>query len=392
MTFQPTSIVALAVRELKRLLKDPNLILVIFVAPLAYAALYGAIYWNKVETDLPVDVVDLDRSTLSRSLVRDIDALQQVRVATVSPSESEYAERMRHGTVHAAVIIPAHFSRDIKAGKTASVHMILSPGRLLVLSDIGINLAKTVATFGGKVTGRVLAAKGLPVIQHPDLVQPLSFSWSPLYNPWLTYGDMILPALMAIILLQLVLVGSAAATASEYSTNGWREVFTDLRAGSTKLVVGKLLMFVAIFLGFALLLRVTIIPLFNIRITGSAVAIILLLVLAFAAAAVMGLFAGSFFRHRISTFIVLGFTSYPFFMLSGYAWPDAQLPWLLQILAKLLPTTPFLKGILYVTQTGGGISKAMPALLNLSVLIVLYGTLARMRFAFIARQFRGDVR
>jgi ABC-2 type transport system permease protein len=295
---------------------------------------------------------------------------------------------MRLGTIHAAVIIPADFSRDIKAGTTASVHMILSPGRLLVLSDIGINIAKAVATFGGKVTGRVLATQGLPVMQRPALVQPLSFSWSPMHNPWLTYGDMILPALLAIILLQLVLVGSAAATASEFSTDGWREVFTGLRSGSTELVAGKLVMFVAVFLGFALLLRLTIIPLFDIRITGSATAIILLLVTAIAAATAMGLLAGSFFRHRISTFIVLGFTSYPFFMLSGYAWPDAQLPVFLRALARLLPTTPFLKGVLHVTQAGGGLVEAVPSLLNLSVLLVLYGVLARMRFAHIARRLR----
>lgn len=383
----PLTIFSIARREFCRLLRDSNLVLVIFVAPLAYAALYGAIYWNKAEQDVPVAVVDYDGSPLSRRLLRDVDALQDVRVAMTMHEESGAHAALRRGDVHGVLVIPQGFSRDVKYGRSAVVHLVLSPGRLLVLSDIGINVARAVAVYGARVTGAALAAQGVPVSQHPAQVQPLSFSWQPLHNPWLTYGDMILPALMAIIVLQLVFIGSAAATASEWTT-AWKDIARQLRRGSGRLIAGKLLMFVVVFLFFSLLLRITVVPLFGIHLVGSAWLVTLLLVAGFAAAAALGLFLGSFFRHRISTFIVLGFTSYPFFMLSGYAWPDGQIPDALTAAARLLPSTPFLKGVLSVTQTGAGFAGTWPLLLNLVLLSVLYAGLARWRFRRIGAQLQ----
>lgn len=55
-----------AIRELKRLFKNSNLVLVLLVAPLAYPALYEKpIYILKYESKVPVAIVDNDNSSLS---------------------------------------------------------------------------------------------------------------------------------------------------------------------------------------------------------------------------------------------------------------------------------------------------------------------------------------
>lgn len=381
------NIFTLALRELRRLLRDPNLLLVIFIAPLAYSALYGAIYWNKIEVEVPIDVIDQDGSALSRGLARNIDALQQVRIADTRLDESSIRSRMAAGSIHAALIIPSNFSTDIKRGKSCNVHLVISPGRLLVLSDVAIGISRAVSTYGARITAVTLAAQGVPVMADPSHVQPLSFSYNPLYNTWLTYGDMILPPLMVIIIMQLVFIGSAAATASEWSTQGWRELFSAKRSSTNRLVAGKLLMMVVVFTLFVLLLRVTIIPLFDIYIGGESLAILLFVIVGLGAAAAAGMFVGSFFRHRLTAFVVLGFTSYPFFMVSGYAWPDGQLPILIQWLARLLPTTPMLKGLFSLTQINAGVAQMLPQLVNLLGLMAVFALLASWRFSVIRRRF-----
>ncbi len=373
-------------REFLRMLRDPNLVLVLFVAPIAYTALYGSIYWNKAEVDVPVDIVDLDHSALSRRLWRDIDALQDVRIAHCGQDETISHDRLEHGIVHGIVLIPEGYEEDVKTGRQAVVHLTLSPGRLLVLSDIGIGISRTVATNGARVTGSVLARQGVPVFQNSAYAQPIGVTWTAMFNPWLTYGDMILPALLAVILIQLALIGTAAATAAEWGSGGWEEIFRRQGRRASVVVTGKTVMFVTVFVFFSALAGCTVVPLFDVHVGGNVALLFLLLLFAFAAAVLLGLFVGSYFRHRLTVFVVLGFSSYPLFMLSGYAWPGSQLaPWL-RMLSRLFPTTPFLRGIGTLTQMGGGISQLLPQLLNLGVLILLFGAAAWWRYRGIARE------
>lgn len=50
--------------------KDKILLLLIFVVPLLYAIFFGAVYSQGVLTDIPLAVVDLDQSALSREVVK----------------------------------------------------------------------------------------------------------------------------------------------------------------------------------------------------------------------------------------------------------------------------------------------------------------------------------
>jgi len=381
-----TSAWRIAFRELHRLLRDPNLVLILFIAPLAYTGLYGSIYLKKVEEAVPVDIVDLDASPLSRDLIREIDALQYVEVRQVGTSENEAEKAMLSNRTQAWVMIPVGFSRDLRYGRGVTIPLVMSPGRLLVLSDVGIGISQTAATFGAKVRAGILARQGIPVFQNPDFATPIGFTYTSLFNPWLTYGDMILPALMAVIFLQLVLIGSAGATASEWASGSWPDLFAISETRTEPAVFGKLWMFISVFLAFAVLLRISVVPLFNIQIRGDGLLLLILLLLAFWAAAGMGLFVGSFLRFRTTAFVVLGFTSYPFFLLSGYAWPEAQMALPLRILSRFLPTTPFLQGVNLLTQMENGWEVLWPQLLNLGGLGVLFSALAVWRFRAIYDQ------
>lgn len=375
-----------ATREFRRLLRDPNLALVLFIAPLAYPLLYGAIYVNKIEVDVPIAVVDLDNSEHSRALTRSVDALQGCSVTRVGKDEAEARALLETGAIHAYLLIPKGLKQGILQGTRSDVHLMVSPGRLLVLSDIGLGISQAVAVHGARITAATLARQGVPVFADPSLAQPVAFDYRVRGNAWLTYGDMILPALLGIILMQLVLIGAAAATASEWSTDGWRGYFAAARAHPLAGVAGKASMFVVVFLVFALILRFTLVPCFDVRLAGSVGALLGVLVLGFLAAAALGLFLGSFFRHRVTVFVVLGFSSYPLFMLSGYAWPAAQLPPVLRWLAWAFPTTPFLQALGMVTQSGAGWTVIQPELLALLLLSVLYILLAALRFKSIAKE------
>ena len=79
-TGQLRSIGSIMRREAEIIRRDSDIFMIILVAPLFYAFFYGAVYLEKGESDVPVAIVDCDRSPLSCELARRIDAHQLVKV------------------------------------------------------------------------------------------------------------------------------------------------------------------------------------------------------------------------------------------------------------------------------------------------------------------------
>ena len=89
--------------EFRRIFHDPGVIVLFFVAVLAYPLLYNALYIKNALTEVPVAVVDMDHSTESRQYIHDYNATSEVEVthACASMAEAEYL--LKHGKVHVFV-------------------------------------------------------------------------------------------------------------------------------------------------------------------------------------------------------------------------------------------------------------------------------------------------
>ena len=57
-------------RELKHIFSDSGVLVIFFLAGLAYPVLYGLIYGNGSVTDMPIAVVDRSGCSTSRKFVR----------------------------------------------------------------------------------------------------------------------------------------------------------------------------------------------------------------------------------------------------------------------------------------------------------------------------------
>lgn len=367
------------IREIMKILKDINLISVFLLAPLAYPLLYGATYMLKVEEDVPVAYIDEDKSALSREILRSFDASQNIKLDHTLNDRSEVKSDLINEYSQSVIIIPENFSYNIKRGKQATVNLIAPAGRLLVTSDIGFPFSQIVSTFSGKIAASHLAKRGVPIFSNPALATPIKLDFQYLGNPYLAYGDLILPFLLVIIISQLVIIGVAAATAKEFSLNKWKDLFA-ISTNYPAIIIGKWLAYMAIFFFFLLILVTILVPMYNINVTKNLSDMFFCAVLGITSSALFGMFIGSYFRHRITVFAVLGFTTYPFLMLSGYAWPWEQIPTIMQYIAMFLPITPFSKTLFSITQMGNSLAIVTPEIRLMLAQIIFYGGLCIYRF------------
>lgn len=365
-------------REFLKILRDKNLVMILLLAPVSYPILYGAIYIDKIETKVPIAVRDDDNTSLSRNLIRNIGAHQNIDVVETVYDDSRVNEGLANEDFQGMLYIPKGFSKNLKQGKKTNINLIVSPARLLVLSDIGFPISAIALYFGANVSASAMMNQGVPVLQNKEYVQPISSDFQYMINPYLSYGDLILPGLMVIILSQITLIGSAGSSAKEWSLEKWHNVF-ETTHNSFAIITGKLLLYVFMFFMYSLYMVGVLSPLYEIHFFNLSISFMVIALLGIASSAAFGTFVGTFFKHRITTFVVLGFTSYPFFMMSGYAWPAMQFTPFMHYFSQIFPLTPFMQGMFSTSQMGNDLSYCMNYVIVMLVQITIYCLLFYLR-------------
>jgi ABC-2 type transport system permease protein len=94
----------------------------------------------------------------------------------------------------------------------------------------------------------------------------------------------------------------------------------------------------------------------------------------------------SFFTNKPGVLQVIAFTSYPFFFLTGFAWPELSFPPLMVWLGDLLPIKPFLSAFIKTFRMGGDLGLIIPELNHLFILGVVYTLLAYFRMRWVFKQ------
>lgn len=347
---------------------DSSVRAVMIGAVLLYSFFYPAAYRHQVASNLPVAVVDADRSATSRDLQRRIDALRAVHIVSQPADLRQARAQLEAGQVDGIVLIPAGLERDILRGGSGQLVLLGNGAYLSRASAILNGLAEGVTAFARQQAMRQAAFMGPPQAAPLELVQ------RPLFNTREGYGSSVVPGVAELIVHQTLLLGIGVLLGSRRAQLG-RRLHFDLDT-----LLGMVLAF-----GLVAVCGLLYYVGFNAWAQdyprGGNVPGLMLAVLLFALAAVpFGLFVGSFFTTRERAFQYITAVSIPLFFLSNLSWPALASPPLLVALAKLLPTTAGINAIVRLQQMGAQLHEVAGELLNLLLLALLYAALALWRF------------
>jgi ABC-2 type transport system permease protein len=109
---------------------------------------------------------------------------------------------------------------------------------------------------------------------------------------------------------------------------------------------------------------------------GHALDITFMFLLFFLALIPLGVWLGTIIPNQLMAAQIMVFSTYPVFLIAGYAWPFEALPVYMQWLSSLIPTTPFLKVYISISQMGGTLADNTEAIVHLILLCILYVLLA----------------
>ena len=365
---------ALMRKELTHMRRDPRTVVMIFIMPVLQLILLG--YATNMDVrNVATVVFDQDNSRASRALLAAYRATGYFSLNYVAYSEADARRLIASGQARVAIIVPPRYGDDLAAGRKAVVPVLID-GSDPTIASTALSAATLVGqAHGTQIRLQQLAARG-PVGASS---LPLEVRTRVLYNPDLQSSYNLVPGLIAMILMMTTTNLTSAAIVKERESGTIEQlIVTPIR--NWELVIAKITPYVIVSMGNVLLILLVGTLWFHVPIRGSFMLLLALSGLFLLPNLGLGLLVSTFARtQRQAQFMVMPIML-PSMMLSGFIFPVAALPPVLQAVARLLPLTYFLFILRAVVIKGAGLELLLPQVAALTVFAVIMLAIAALRF------------
>lgn len=323
-------------KEMGRIKNDRVYLALIFFAPILSLVLLASIYKNEIIRDIPVAVVDLDNSVLSRKVAFYIDSSPSMMITKRCKSVEEVEMLIKGGDVQAGFIFPQDMEKDVKTNKLTSV-TVLKNTINIVTSNVLLKDASTIIkTVSGGITVKKLLAAGNGQDKAIAMANPVEVHSSPLFNSNYSYEQFLVPGLfLFFIQISLMLSGVMA-----FNRNRFEKIhsFAELLYKSgLHLALGMVFQIVSL---------LVILPAFSIPLTGNYFQIFFMFGLFSIASFLPGAAISLFIDDLQTAAEYVMFFNTPAFIFSGLTFPLWSMPALHRIFAEIIPLTHFMEAFI----------------------------------------------
>ncbi|EEF60539.1 ABC transporter permease [Pedosphaera parvula] len=321
---------AILYKEFIVVLRDPMTLFFLFFPPLVEMIAFGYALDNDVKHMATV-VLNEDQTPESRQLVDRFVNTQTFRVVGQVQSVSELAAAIRKGKAYIGLQIPPDFTRNLRAGRTAHVQVLIdgsnSTTALQALNTaLGVTLSQAVAALLAE-SGR----KEVPIEVRPQV----------LYNPAMRSPNFFIPGVIGVV-LQIATTFATAMSLVRERERGTLEQLLVSPLSRWGLMLGKLTPYLCIGMTMSLVLFSIMHWLFAVPIAGSLVALFVSTLIYVFALLSLGLLISTRAQNQMQALQMSITLILPSVFFSGFIFPRETMPWIFYAIGSCLPTTYFI--------------------------------------------------
>ena len=360
---------ALSSKEILHISRDPRSLYLGLAMPVMLLVLMGGGVSFDVDR-IPLAVVDLDRTTASRTMIRHFVADDTFRVAE-SVDGTDAAEALfRAGQATVALVIPDGMGRDLDRGKPVSVQLLVDG---VDGNTANISLGKADVLM----LGQALSIAGPESMKRAPRIA--ARTWTR-FNPGGKSALFLVPGLCAYVLALGAVLLTALTIAREWERGSMEQLFAT-PVGRLEIILGKLLPYLA--MGAVQFLTVLVAGTwaFGVPIRGSFVLLSLSAFVFLVAMLGQGLLISVIAKNQlVATQMAMMLTMLPTMMLSGFLLPIENMPLLIRALSEVLPARHMVTLLRGILLKGNGVVELWPDLLAMTLYAIAMIVFSTRRF------------
>ena len=352
---------AMLVKEFIQAFRDPRMRFILLVIPIMQTIIFGYAV-NTDVTDVATAVYDLDNSRESRDLIDRFARSEYFSEYEYVQREERVRELLDRGDVRAVIRLERGFGAAIRSGRPAAVQLLLDGTDSNTAGIVAGYAATIVSRYNIDVSTQRLAHRG--IVPGPAGVRLETRAW---FNENLESRNYYVPAVIANIVMVITMLLSSMAVVREKEI-GTMEQMIVTPIGKWEFILGKTVPFVLIgFINVALVTAAAVFW-FKVPLRGSLFLLFFGTALFLLSSLGFGLFISTVSHTQQQAMMSAFFFLFPAMLLSGFAFPIANMPEPVQWLTYLNPLRYYLVIIRELFLKGVGLGVLWPQMAGLAIL------------------------
>ena len=346
--------------ELKQIFSDGGVLLIFFVAGLAYPLLYNVIYLNGILSETPVAIVDDAACSDSRRFIREIDATREIEVAAKCINMEEAKKLMQERKVNGIVYFPREFGKKLANGETATLSRYTDMSSFLYYKNAMIGTNFVMLHEVGQIQMERYSMAGMTEQAASQVIKPLGYEDNNPYNRAFDYSFFLISAILMIIIQQTLFYGMSLLVGTQRERNHSFASLPDRLQGNGvgRVVLGRGAAYWILYLGIGMYIAFIVPAIFGIPQRGDFWNVLALLVFFITDCVFFSMTWSTFITRRESVFLLFLAMSPILVFLTGCSWPTVAFPGFWKAFSYVFPSTFGVQGFINLSTAGGDISAA----------------------------------
>lgn len=341
-----TSYIEVIKAELKLMLRDSGIMLIMLGAIFIYSSLYAMAYYNQTLTSMPIAVIDNSNSNSSREFIRALNISPNVSIEYESTDLESAKHLFFKREIHGIVIIPASYETDILATKQTVISIYADASYFLMYKQLFIAFTSTMMHKNIEIEVERFLLAGQPEPAAQALAEPVMLNTTILYNRIQGYATFVMPALMILILQQVLLLGIGMIGGTQRERNLYISFASSSgeRYSTLSVLMGKITAYFLLSTIICFCIFGTYYKILGYPVRSSDIASIVFFVPYILSCITLGISLSTLFRYRETSILMLVAWSLPFLLLSGVSFPKQGMPEILNNISLAIPSTSAING------------------------------------------------
>ncbi|MDR3707727.1 MAG: ABC transporter permease [Capsulimonadaceae bacterium] len=374
---QDGPLLAICRREAHILWRSRRFILILSLTiPIVYALFFCALYAQRKIAHIPVTIVDLDHSRLSRQITTAILASETFTLGQYAASTNEFRSLAVADKSHVCFTFAPNFERDLLAGRPVKVAVWVDATNIAI-ANVAINAASDlIGTFSAGMDIRRSRMQGNGAADA-DIAKPVDDEYRIQYNPALNgnYANFMIASFVCVA-IQLLTVLLAAESISSEIERGDVDELRSISAKPWPVIIGKALVYLCLMLPTSLASLVLPTYLGDVPFRGDPLIVALTTTWFIVIVAVAGIGMSAWCRQSMLAVQMLAIIVMPSYLLSGFTWPTTSMPFAVQALSNVEPISHYLMIYRRITMMAGSWADIHIELLALSAWTIVAAAFA----------------
>ena len=364
-----------AFAEWKLFYTDPAAVLLLVVAGVLYAFYYPTPYVKQTVTKIPVAIVDLDHTMMSRELTQMAASTQQVEVRYIYSEIREAEMALASEDIYGFMVIPQDMEKNLRNGESVNVNVFTHGAYVMLHGNIGTAFTTCALTVGATTkVKRIALGKKVPAAKAMAMRDPVPLSIQTLYNNTGSYSNYVVPSVLVVILQQTLVIGICilgGARAHRRFRRKHRESPVENETLPYR-YFGRSLAYFLHYCTFILFYHCVVYNVFDFPRRGEVLPMVAFAIVFLFAVINFGMVISQVFLRRETAMQIFLYASIPILFLTNFSWPTALMPAWMRGFSCLLPSTFAVPAWLSIEQRGADIFDAAGLLIPLASQAVFY--------------------